>query len=65
MPVLRLTTGAEFDTTLFGISSGVWLFAKHPEEWDNVRGIALSIPNAISEILLRGPIQGFLAMSLR
>jgi len=34
-PVLMIDyMGPSLDTTIFGISSGVWLFGKHPEEWD-------------------------------
>jgi len=28
---------AAFDTTINGIASGVWLFARHPEQWDRLR----------------------------
>jgi cytochrome P450 len=60
-PVLMIDyMGPSLDTTIFGISSGVWLFAKHPEEWDKVRESPALIANAISEILrLEAPIQGF------
>src|ERR1700730_7488261 len=26
--------GPSLDTTIFGISSGVWLFANNPDQWD-------------------------------
>jgi cytochrome P450 len=60
-PVLMIDyMGPSLDTTIFGISSGVWLFAKHPEEWDKVCESPSLIPNAISEILrLEAPVQGF------
>ena len=60
-PVLMIDyMGPSLDTTIFGISSGVWLFAKHPQEWDKVRESPSLIPNAINEILrLEAPIQGF------
>jgi cytochrome P450 len=60
-PVLMIDyMGPSLDTTIFGISSGVWLFAKYPEEWDKVRESPSLIPNAINEILrLEAPIQGF------
>lgn len=52
--------GPSLDTTTFGISSGVWLFAKHPEQWDIVRESPSLVPNAIEEILrLEAPVQGF------
>ena len=52
--------GPSLDTTIFGISSGVWLFANHPEQWDRVRESPSLIPNAINEVLrLESPVQGF------
>jgi cytochrome P450 len=60
-PVLMIDyMGPSLDTTIFGISSGVWLFANYPEEWDKVRESPSLIPNAVNEILrLESPIQGF------
>jgi cytochrome P450 len=60
-PVLMIDyMGPSLDTTIFGISSGVWLFAKHPEEWDKLRESPSLIPNAIEEVLrLEAPVQGF------
>lgn len=60
-PVLMIDyMGPSLDTTIFGISSGVWLFAKNPEQWDKLRESPSLIPNAVSEILrLEAPIQGF------
>jgi cytochrome P450 len=60
-PVLMIDyMGPSLDTTIFGISSGVWLFANHPEEWDKVRESPSLIPNAVNEILrLEASIQGF------
>jgi cytochrome P450 len=60
-PVLMIDyMGPSLDTTIFGISSGVWLFAKHPDQWDKVRESPELIPSAINEILrLEAPIQGF------
>ena len=47
-PVLMVDyMGPSLDTTIFGISSEVWLFAKHPEEWGKVRESPSLIPNAI------------------
>jgi cytochrome P450 len=60
-PVLMIDyLGPSLDTTIFGISSGVWLFANHPEEWDKILESPSLIPNAVNEILrLEAPIQGF------
>lgn len=48
------------DTTIHAISSGIWLFAKHPEQWDAVRSDPSLIANAINEIVrIESPITGF------
>jgi cytochrome P450 len=61
VPVLMIDyMGPSLDTTIFAISSGVWLFAKHPNQWDLVRNDPSLIPAAINEILrIEAPIQGF------
>jgi cytochrome P450 len=52
--------GPSLDTTIYAIGSGVWLFAKHPEEWKKVCERPLLIPSALNEILrMESPIQGF------
>src|SRR5258708_23618720 len=52
--------GPSLDTTVLGISSGVWLFANYPDQWDLVRNDPSLIPAAINEILrMESPIQGF------
>src|SRR5260370_6840497 len=52
--------GHSLDTTIYAIGSGVWLFAKHPEEWEKVRESPSRIPAAINEILrMEPPIQSF------
>src|SRR5262249_52621712 len=43
--------GPSLDTTIHAIGSGVWLFAKHPEEWQKVREAPSRVPAAINEIL--------------
>jgi cytochrome P450 len=60
-PVLMIDyMGPSLDTTIFGISSGVWLFANHPGKWDKVRESPSLIPNAVNEILrVEAPVQGF------
>jgi cytochrome P450 len=61
VPVMMIDyMGPSLDTTIFGISNGVWLFANHPDQWDLVRNDPSLIPSAISEILrIEAPIQGF------
>jgi cytochrome P450 len=52
--------GPSLDTTIYAIGSGVWLFAKHPEEWKKVCERPQLIPSALNEILrMEAPIQGF------
>jgi cytochrome P450 len=52
--------GPSLDTTIFAVSSAIWLFAKHPEQWEAVRADPSLIPNAVNEVLrLESPIQGF------
>jgi cytochrome P450 len=61
VPVMMIDyMGPSLDTTIFGISSGVWLFANHPDQWDLVRDDPSLLPAAINEILrMDAPIQGF------
>ena len=48
------------DTTIFAISSAIWLFANNPDQWTALRENPQLIPNAINEGLrLESPIQGF------
>jgi cytochrome P450 len=52
--------GPSLDTTIYAIGSGVWLFAKHPEEWQKICESPSRIPGAINEILrMEAPIQAF------
>lgn len=48
------------DTTINAISSGIWLFARHPEQWEAVREDLGLIPNAVNEIVrLESPVTAF------
>jgi cytochrome P450 len=48
------------DTTIYGISSAIWLFAQNPDQWDAVRADPTLIPHAINEALrLESPVQRF------
>ena len=52
--------GPSLDTTIYGISNGVWLFARHPQEWRKVCESPSRVPVAVNEILrLESPVQGF------
>jgi cytochrome P450 len=61
VPVMMIDyMGPSFDTTIFAIASGVWLFANHPDQWELVRDDPSLIPGAINEILrMEAPVQGF------
>jgi cytochrome P450 len=61
VPVMMIDyIGPSLETTIFGISNGVWLFANHPDQWDLVRNDPSLIPAAIDEILrMEAPIQDF------
>jgi len=54
--------GPSLDTTIFGISSGVWLFANYPDQWDLLRNDPSLIPAAINEICGWKADPGFLAL---
>lgn len=52
--------GPSLDTTIFATSSALWLFARHPEQWNLVRENPALIPAAINEVLrIESPIQIF------
>ncbi|HTF48369.1 MAG TPA: cytochrome P450 [Pseudonocardia sp.] len=61
VPVLMIDyMGPSLDTTIFAITSAVWLFAQHPDQWDLVRDNPALIPGAMNEVLrLEAPIQSF------
>jgi cytochrome P450 len=61
VPVLMIDyMGPSLDTTIFAISSGVWLFANHSKQWNLLRDDPSLIPRAINEILrMEAPVQGF------
>lgn len=52
--------GPALDTTISATSSAVYLFAKHPDQWDRIRAQPSLIPNAINEVVrLESPIQAW------
>jgi cytochrome P450 len=60
-PVLMIDyMGPSLDTTICAIGSGVWLLAKHPEQWQKLREAPSRVASAVNEILrMEAPIQGF------
>jgi hypothetical protein len=56
--------GPSLDTTIFTISSAIWLFARHPDQWDLLRGSPSLMPGAINEVVrLESPHRGFSRMT--
>lgn len=52
--------GPALDTTIFATSYAIWLFARHPDQWDLIRENPALIPQAINEIVrLESPITQF------
>ncbi len=52
--------GPSLDTTIFTTSSAIWLFARHPDQWNALRENPSLIPGAINEVVrLESPLQGF------
>lgn len=57
---------AAFDTTISAVTSGVWLFANNPEQWDALRADLSLIPQAFNEIVrMESPIQHFSRVATR
>jgi cytochrome P450 len=52
--------GPSLDTTIYAIGNGVWLFARHPEEWRKLCEDPSLVPSAVNEMLrMESPVQGF------
>jgi cytochrome P450 len=52
--------GPSLDTTIFTISSAVWLFAQNPDQWSALREDPSLISGAVNEVVrLESPLQGF------
>lgn len=61
VPLMMSYVSAVLDTTIHAISSAIWLFARHPEQWDLVREDPdRVIPMAFNEVLrIESPIPFF------
>ena len=61
VPVLMFDyMGPSLDTTIFGTVNAVWLFAKHPDQWDRIVADQRLLPSALNEVLrMEAPIQDF------
>jgi cytochrome P450 len=60
-PVMMIDyMGPSLVTTICAIGSGLWLFAKNPQEWRKVCQAPSLVASAMNEILrLEAPVQGF------
>ncbi len=51
---------AGMDTTVNALSAAVWLFARHPDQWELVRADRSLVPSAFNEVLrIEPPVQRF------
>jgi cytochrome P450 len=58
--------GPALDTTIHGTSAALWLFARHPAQWEKLRADPALIPGAINEVLrLESPIRAFTRYATR
>lgn len=54
------------DTTLSAIASALYLFARHPDQWEALRSDRGLLPNAINEVVrLESPLRAFSRKTLR
>jgi cytochrome P450 len=48
------------DTTISAVGSAVWLFGRHPDQWDRVRADPRLVANAVNEVVrFESPIRAF------
>lgn len=59
-------TGPALDTTINGLSSALWLFARHPQQWDLLRSNPQLVGRAIDEALrIESPVRAFARLLTR
>ncbi|MGM4903339.1 cytochrome P450 [Tardiphaga sp. 866_E4_N2_1] len=64
--MMRDYISPSLDTTIFATGSLLWLFGRHPDQWEKVRSNEALIPGAINEaIRLESPIRGLTRVSTR
>lgn len=57
---------AAFDTTINAISTGMWMFAQNPEQWQRFRADTSLTSSALNEVLrMESPIQFFSRVTTR
>jgi cytochrome P450 len=59
-PLLLDYLGPSIDTTISALSTAIWQFALHPDQWDALRNDRTLIANVVNEaVRLEAPIRGF------
>ena len=59
-PLLIDYLGPSIDTTISALSTAIWQFATHPQQWDALREDRSLIGNVVNEaVRLEAPIRGF------
>jgi cytochrome P450 len=59
-PLLLDYLGPSIDTTISALSTAIWQFALHPDQWDALRSDRTLIANVVNEaVRLEAPIRGF------
>lgn len=65
-PLLIDYLGPSLDTTISAISSALYLFATHPEQWQLLKDNPALIPNAINEVVrYESPLRAFTRRTAR
>lgn len=65
-PLLIDYIAPSLDTTISAISSAIYLFATHPEQWQLLKGDPSLIPNAINEVVrYESPLRAFTRKTAR
>lgn len=65
-PLLIDYLGPSLDTTISAISSAIYLFATHPEQWQLLKEEPSLLPNAVNEVVrFESPLRAFTRKALR
>ncbi len=64
-PLLIDYIAPSLDTTISAISNAIYLFAKHPDQWELVKSDPALIPNAVNEVVrYESPLRAFTRKTL-
>jgi cytochrome P450 len=65
-PLLIDYIAPSLDTTISAISNAIYLFAKHPDQWQLLKNDPSLIPNAVNEVVrYESPLRAFTRKTLR